>query len=159
MFSGECKSFQIGGQLSMKLTSVVSLVGRSWFLDIYFVNSKSEFNVTFARKRKTLIVLSFVLMSCSRVLVSRSNQWQQPFSYGAQRRSISPKRLQQRPQLLLLLLAGQPAAAAGLWRAAAQQAQALPHNPTAVWQRHLTGNRRAGPHVSARTSGEWLLWM
>lgn len=67
----------------MKLTSVVSLVGRSWFLDIYFVNSKSEFNVTFARKRKTLIVLSFVLMSCSRVLVSRSNQWQQPFSYGA----------------------------------------------------------------------------
>lgn len=82
--------------------------------------------------------MEMIFISLSPLLVSRSNQWQQPLSYSAQRRSISSKRLQQRSQLLLLILAGQPAAAAGLRRPAAQQAQALPHNPTAVWQRHLT---------------------
>lgn len=89
--------------------------------------------------------------------ISHSKQRQQSLPHGAQRRPLASQRLQQRPQLLLLLLAGQPAAAAGLRRPAAQQAQALPDHPATVRQRHLARDRRARPHAGARTGGEYQL--
>lgn len=88
---------------------------------------------------------------------SYSEQWQQSLSHSPQWRPLPTQRLQQRAKLLLLLLAGQPAAAAGLRRTAAEQAQALPHHPAAVRQRHLARDRRARTHVGARPSGECLL--
>lgn len=83
-----------------------------------------------------------------------SNQRQQSLADGPQWRPLPPQRLQQRAELLLLVLAGQPAAAAGLRRPAAQQAQALPDDAAAVRQRHLARDRRARPHAGAGTGGE-----
>lgn len=83
-----------------------------------------------------------------------SNQRQQSLADGPQRRPLPSQRLQQRAELLLLVLAGQPAAAAGLRRPAAQQAQALPDDAAAVRQRHLARDRRARPHAGAGTGGE-----
>lgn len=87
-------------------------------------------------------------------VLAPSDQRKQPLSHGAQRRSVPAQRLQQWPQLLVLLLAGQPAAAAGLRRPTAQQAEAFPHDPAAVRKRHLARNWRARPHAGARTGGE-----
>lgn len=83
-----------------------------------------------------------------------SNQRQQSLADGPQRRPLPSQRLQQRAELLLLVLAGQPAAAAGLRRPAAQQAQALPDDAAAVRQRHLARDRRARSHAGAGTGGE-----
>lgn len=66
------------------------------------------------------------------------NQWKQPLTYSAQRCAVASQWLQQRPQLLLVLLTGQSAAASGVRRPSAQQAQALSHDSAAVRQRHLT---------------------
>lgn len=87
-------------------------------------------------------------------LVPGSNQRQQSLSDSTQRRSISSERLQQRAELLLLVLTGQPAAAASLRRSAAEQTQALPDDAAAVRQRHLARDRRARAHAGAGTGGE-----
>lgn len=87
-------------------------------------------------------------------LVPGSNQRQQSLSDGTQWRSVPSERLQQRAELLLLVLAGQPAAAAGLRRSAAEQTQALPDHAAAVRQRHLARDRRARAHAGAGTGGE-----
>lgn len=89
------------------------------------------------------------------LLVPGSNQRQHALADGAQRRSVSSERLQQRAELLVVVLAGQPAAAAGLWRSAAEQTQALPDDAAAVRQRHLARDRRACAHAGAGTGGEW----
>lgn len=83
-----------------------------------------------------------------------SDQWKPSFPANPQRSAISTSALQQWSILFLFLVAGQPAAAGHLRGAPAEQAQALPDHAAAVWQRHLSWDRRQCPKPSARPCGK-----
>lgn len=73
---------------------------------------------------------------CSAWLLSPlcSAQRNKPFPPNTERGPIPTPEVQQRPFLILLLLADQPAAPSHVWGPAAQQAEAFPHHPAAVWE-------------------------
>lgn len=83
-----------------------------------------------------------------------SDEWKRPLSHGYQWGTFHPQRLQQWACDLFHCLPLQPPAPSSLWRPPAQQAEALPDHPAAVWQRHLSGDRGARPHLGAGPGGE-----
>lgn len=83
-----------------------------------------------------------------------SAQRDKPFAPDAQWGTVPPPAVRQRPCLLLLLLPDEPAAPRHLRRPAAQQAEALPHHPPAVRQRHFSGDRGEGPDPRPGLSGK-----
>lgn len=78
----------------------------------------------------------FVLVRCSASLLFPlcSAQRDKPFPPDSERGPIPTPEIQQRPFLLFLLLTDQPAAPSHVWSPAAQQAEAFPHYPAAVWE-------------------------
>lgn len=77
-----------------------------------------------------------VPIRCSASLLSPlcSAQWNKPFPPDTERGPIPTPEVQQWPFLILLLLTDQPAAPSHVWSPAAQQAEAFPHHPAAVWE-------------------------
>ncbi|XP_059713510.1 protein CBFA2T3 isoform X2 [Haemorhous mexicanus] len=75
-----------------------------------------------------------------------SDEREQPLANRHQWGSIHPQRVQQRAGHLLQRLPVHPPAPSSLWCPPALQAQALPHHPAAVWERHLPRDRGAGAH-------------
>lgn len=73
---------------------------------------------------------------CSALLLSPlcSAQRDQPFPPDTERGPIPTPEVQQWPFLILLLLTDQPAAPSHVWSPAAEQAEAFPHHPAAVWE-------------------------
>uniref|UniRef100_A0A674GYH8 CBFA2/RUNX1 partner transcriptional co-repressor 3 n=1 Tax=Taeniopygia guttata TaxID=59729 RepID=A0A674GYH8_TAEGU len=74
------------------------------------------------------------------------DEWEQPLTDRHQRGSVHPQRVQQWASHLLQRLPIHPPAPSGLRCPPALQAQALPHHPAAVRERHLPRDRGAGAH-------------
>nr|XP_054497026.1 protein CBFA2T3 isoform X7 [Agelaius phoeniceus] len=75
-----------------------------------------------------------------------SDEREQPLANRHQWGSVHPQRVQQRASHLLQRLPVHPPAPSSLWCPPALQAEALPHHPAAVWERHLPRDRGAGAH-------------
>lgn len=86
---------------------------------------------------------------------SRSDQRESSLPSHPERSAVAAAEVQQRAVLLLLLVAGQPAAAGHLRGSPAQQAEALPDHAAAVWQRHLPRDRGQRPQPRPGPGGRF----
>lgn len=100
------------------------------------------------------VQLLYLALTLAHPPLSYSDERQQPLTHGHPRCPVYAQWLQQRPSHLIHSLAVHTAPAPGLRGAAAQQTQAVPHHPAAVWQRHLARDRGARAHTGAGTGGE-----
>lgn len=100
---------------------------------------------------------SLILISSRHLLLLPSDQREPSLPTNPERSALSATALQQRAFLLFFLFAGEPAAAGHLWGSPAEQAEALPDNAAAVWQRHFPRDRRQRQKLSFGPCGKLLV--